>query len=628
MNEESGLKTPEPIAAQLVKVARANIAPDEFLKRFFQLVQAALRAEAGSLWFYDSENRQLVRKIATGFESGPLGEIADEPLTRIVYRSIEQKMPVLYSPGESAESETLRNVSLIAVPVEIDEKVSTVVLLARRKRDDALYTREDVYTLQGLCVYCLVYFGNYRSRQSVDISQRLAKLAEVESELAGTLELEKMAFILANRARGMMFFDRTFVALPQRTGFSVAAVSGVGDIPQKGAVVANLKDLVREVVRIGGDWHFTPGYLEKVEDERLREKLAIYFETTDYKSILLMRIEDDEGLLGVMGFERREEGSYDAAGFKFLQGFCKASSRALRRAGQFERLPGISLVRKAQNIRERALGPRRVRFFIKSALMAAAILLLVFGKWDLRVKGDCRITPYLTTRAVAAQSGTVVEILKTERDSVKKGETIALLDDRDIVNAIRETVLKIDLQKARINALAATDPPAANLARMQLKILQIQLDRQNIQKDMLRIKSPTNGIIITPREVINTSLNAAIRAGEPFCEIADTSKLYLEVQINDRDIGLVKPGQEIDFRLAGAPNVPLSCRVLDISPSTRPMPGKNIFVVRGLLEDANKERGLMHFLNLTGSAAISTGKRPLLYIIFRSTLERLRVIFL
>ncbi|MCD6405274.1 MAG: efflux RND transporter periplasmic adaptor subunit, partial [Planctomycetes bacterium] len=382
------------------------------------------------------------------------------------------------------------------------------------------------------------------------------------------------------------------------------------------------------VVRIGGDWHFTPGYLEKVEDEHLREKLAVYFEATDYKSILFMRIEDDEGLLGVMGFERREEASYDAAGFKFLQGFCKASSGALRRAGRFEGLPGISLVRKAQSIRERALGPRRVRFFLKSAFVAAAILLLVFGKWNLRVKGDCRITPYLATRAVAGQSGTVVDILKTERDSVKKAETIALLDDRDITNAIRETVLKINLQKARINALAATDPPAANLARMQLEILQIQLERQNIQKDMLKIKSPADGVIVTPREMINASLNAAMRAGEPLCEIADTSKLYLEVQINDRDIGLVKPGQEIHFRLAGAPNVPLACRVLDISPSTRPVPGKNVFVVRGLLEDPGKEHGLMHFLNLSGSAAISTGKRPLLYIIFRSTLERLRIIFL
>lgn len=626
MSQEADRTKAEPIAIRLRTLARSEVGPDEFFREFYRLVHAALGAEAGSLWLHEAEAGQLAAKVVSKPESGLLAGLTEEAVSRVVYSALEQKKPVIYVAEETPQIPELKDVNMICVPVQLDAKVSVVVVLARQQSEDRLYTREAVGTLASICLYMEVYFAHYHLRLAGAGSGRLAKLAEIESDLAGAVELEKMAFTLANRVREMMVFDRTFVAVPGRTGFRIAAISGVDDVPQKGAAVQNLRDVVREVVRIGGDWHFTRDYMEKVEDELLAEKLRIYYETTDYKSVLLMRIEDDEGLLAVMGFERRAEGAYQGADFKFLQGVCKASSGALRRAKAFRGLPGISVVRQVDKIKRKALGPARVKFFLKTGLLVAAVGVLVFGKWDLSAKGKCRIVPQVTTFARTRQAGVVSEILKTEDDYVSRGETIAILDDEAARNAILETKSRMEAAQAEIDSYLEVRPAAAHMKMKELEVLRVQLERLELTLRHLEIKSPRDGILLTHKDRIDATLDQVVTRGEALFEIADTSRLYVEVEVDERDIALVKPGQTIYFALSGAPGRTFTCEVVHISPMTRAVPRKNVFVVRGEIVDA--EPGGPFKLYLTGTARVSTGKRALLYVIFRSTLERFWGLFL
>jgi hypothetical protein len=615
-----------PIAARLSRLARSDVEPDEFFKEFFRILYAGMAAEGGSLWLYEPKNRQLVPKAAHLPADGPLSDLSEENITRIIYRTIEQKQPVLYYPEQGEEVEGLRDTCLMAVPVEIDDNLQSVVMFARRKRDNATYAREDVHTLQSLCVYLVVYFANLRLHQAHGASQRLAKFAEIESELAAADNLERMAFTLANRVREMVFFDRAFVALPVRTGFRIAAISGSDDVPQQGATVQNLRQLVREVARIGGDWHFTPTYLEQVEDYDLQERLRLYFETTDYRSVLLMRMEDDDGLLAVMGFERRAQDGYSQADFAFVQSFCRASSRALRRALELDKMPGITLARKARAIKQRVTGSGRLGFFVKIGLAAAAIILLAFGRWNLAVKGDCRLLPRVTAYAAARYQGKIEELLKTEGDSVTSGEAIALMDEREIRNAIRNVELQIRLKEAEGDIKLAADPDTAGLVLMEIDILQTGLESHQLQLEGMKITSPIEGVIITPREQLNTALNSVMNPGELLCEVADTSLLVLEVEVLERDIRFVEEGQPVNFALRGAPNVVYRWRVEKISPSTRAMAGRNVFIVRCL--PVGEAGGGALRAGVTGSASIDAGQRHVLYVLFRTTIERFRAFFL
>ena len=106
MTQETTGKEALPIAARLSRLARSDVEPDEFFKEFFRMLHAGMAAEGGSLWLYDSKNRQLVPKAAHLPAEGPLASLGEEQITRIVYRTIEQKQPVLYYPEEGQEIES------------------------------------------------------------------------------------------------------------------------------------------------------------------------------------------------------------------------------------------------------------------------------------------------------------------------------------------------------------------------------------------------------------------------------------------------------------------------------------------------------------------------------------------
>lgn len=617
MTQGSTGQKSEPITSQLNKLARADIPPEEFFNAFFNLIRLSMGAEAGNLWLYNSENQQLIPKIRAIADAGPLKEAPDDVFSKVAYRSVEQNMPVLYYPEEGNTLPALENIGVMTVPIEMDKNTSAIVLVARTAGEGRQYTPQDIHTLQSLCVYLTVYLAHYQLKNSALLSTRLAKLAEVEADLAGTQEKDKMAFILANRSREMIFFDRAFVAFPSGSSFKVAAVSGVDDVQQNTAVVANIRDLLREVGRIGGDWHFTEDYLEKVEDDALRDKLALYFATAEYKSVLLMRIEDEKGLLAVIGCERRAAGTYASADFQFLQGVAKISAKALRRAEDFRNLPGIELVKKAQALKVKALGPARNRFFLKIAGVVVTAAILFFGKWDFNMSGDCEIVPALVTAAAPRIDGAVKTILKNEGDYVRKGEAVALLDDRDIQNKIAETQVQITQSRAKIDAMRLGNVANMGLEELNLKRLEIELEGLQLNEEATRITSPQDGIVVSHRDEINASLDAVRQRGEPVMRIADISQLAVEVEVAERDVRFVRPGQTIEFVLAGAPGDRVYAKVDTVSPASRQVPGKNVFIARGALDNS---KSAFHPW-LKGTARISAGKRAIGYVVFRSSID-------
>ena len=662
MSEKPVEKKPEPIVGRLTKLSRADVAPDEFLKRFLEMAREALGAAAGSLWVYSAEARTLAAKASAMPDSGPIRAVSDEVFAKIVYRAIEQKTRVLFrgdgdgaaqdapapnegpaapavgpgapkaadargaheAGGDKQSEAALAGLSIVCVPVEIDPKTSIAVLLIRHIHDGA-FSVEHVHLLQGLTAYLLIYYANLQFKLASAASARMARLADIEGDLAGAADRTRMAFILANRTREMVFFDRVFVAFPGRFSFHVAAVSGIDDAQANSAIVKNLADVVAEFARIGGDWHFTPLYLEKVEDAGFREKLTVYFEASDYKSILLTRIEDAKGLLAVIGYERRQDASYAPTDLQFLQAYAKLAAKALRRAEDFRNLPAIGAVKKLQSIKEKALGPQRHRFFVKIAAAVIVAAVLGLGRMELTVRGDCRIVPYLTTIASPRISGTVKEIAAKQGDAVRKGDTIAYLDDREVNLAIKQVQANIRQTEAGIDMFfAANDMTRWAIETKNLDILKVRLEALELQKEFTRIVSPQDGVIMTRQDLLMASLGASVQRGQPICEIADLAKLAVEVNVSERDVSLVKVGQRVNYSLSGAPGRTFTADIDRVSPMTQQVFGRNVFIAEARI--ASPEAVMRP--GITGSAGIPAGKRPLVYVIFRSTIDWLRTTFL
>jgi HlyD family secretion protein len=102
---------------------------------------------------------------------------------------------------------------------------------------------------------------------------------------------------------------------------------------------------------------------------------------------------------------------------------------------------------------------------------------------------------------------------------------------------------------------AGPNPIQIDAAQAQLAIAQLQRDQAQHQLDKTLLVAPFAGIVST----VN------IKVGEvsvgPAMVLTDTSRIYADVKVDERDIGKIAPGQPAELTLDALPGIPLTGKI-------------------------------------------------------------------
>jgi cobalt-zinc-cadmium efflux system membrane fusion protein len=131
-----------------------------------------------------------------------------------------------------------------------------------------------------------------------------------------------------------------------------------------------------------------------------------------------------------------------------------------------------------------------------------------------------------------------------------------------------------DLQSAEAQLAAAENDmrsadTAFDAARVRLRILGrtddevSRLEHHGALSRVTRITAPIGGTIISRK--VGPGQHVRADSGEALYTIADLSTMWLKAQIFEQDIALVRIGQEIEARIAAAPNRIFKARISAIS---------------------------------------------------------------
>jgi cobalt-zinc-cadmium efflux system membrane fusion protein len=131
-----------------------------------------------------------------------------------------------------------------------------------------------------------------------------------------------------------------------------------------------------------------------------------------------------------------------------------------------------------------------------------------------------------------------------------------------------------DLQSAEAQLAAAENDmrsadTAFDAARVRLRILGrtddevSKLEHHGALSRVTRITAPIGGTIISRK--VGPGQHVRADSGEALYVIADLSTMWLKAQIFEQDIALVRIGQEIEARIAAAPNRIFKARISAIS---------------------------------------------------------------
>jgi biotin carboxyl carrier protein len=274
--------------------------------------------------------------------------------------------------------------------------------------------------------------------------------------------------------------------------------------------------------------------------------------------------------------------------------------------------------RVLQGLRERLAGPRERQVAWASGLLAVVVLLAVPLPW--RVSAPARLEGSVQRAVVAATDGFLQQANVRPGDRVKQGRVLAQLSSQDLEleRKRRESELR-QHENALRAAEARNDRTQMVISQSRAAEAQALLALAEGQLERSQLAAPFDGVVI--KGDLAQNLGAPVQKGEVLLVLAPSDSFRLIVEVDEADIGAVRPGQRGQLALAARPEEPLRFTTRRIVPVATTAEGRNYFEVEASPDQAqaNLRPGL------SGVAKIEAGERPLAWLLLHRFATWLRM---
>ena len=282
-------------------------------------------------------------------------------------------------------------------------------------------------------------------------------------------------------------------------------------------------------------------------------------------------------------------------------------------------------------------------------LLAAVIMVVVV--WLLLPGGGSQKGSYLTdeattgplTVAISASgtlqptrsvdvgselSGTLDAVLVNENDRVTKGQIIARLDTSKLEDTVVKSRAALALAEATVAESRANLKRLRHVAELSGGKVPSQSDLETAEATLLRaeanatsasatlksdetnivkatIRSPINGVVLTRKVEPGQTVVAAMTTPVLFVIAEDLTKMELQVNVDEADVGTVKLGQSATFTVSAWPgrNFPATIQRVGIGSTTT----DNVVTYKTVLVVKNDDLALRP--GMTATSRIVTANR-------------------
>ncbi len=198
----------------------------------------------------------------------------------------------------------------------------------------------------------------------------------------------------------------------------------------------------------------------------------------------------------------------------------------------------------------------------------------------------------LRSRGFAAES--THETAKATRDA----QQAALNSARAQVNSAKAALMSLgaDLQIAQANLEAVN----AQILQRQAAARQIEVDLQNSE-----IRSPVSGVVVLRNVELGQTVAASLQAPELFRIADDLRKMEISANIDETDVGRIKPGQRVAFTVNAFPGRTFEGVVKQVRLGSQTV--SNVVIYTTIISIENPQRELLP--GMTANLRVETERR-------------------
>ncbi len=270
----------------------------------------------------------------------------------------------------------------------------------------------------------------------------------------------------------------------------------------------------------------------------------------------------------------------------------------------------------------RLLGPEHTWWKLLGALLAAGLLLLIFGKGNYRIEGDFTVRAGELSHVVSPFDGFLEEALVRPGDAVQTGQVILRLDRRDLLLQRQATLADAAAHRgAMLRAEASADLAAMRVESARLEQANAQLELIEFRLQQSELRAPFDGVVVEGD--LEQQIGAPLRQGDSLVQIARLDDLHLELRIDERDIQELQPGRSGRVAFTSQPGIRFPMEVESVEPAARVEEGGNLFVARA--QFLTDQPAPWWRPGMTGIAKVDAGRRSYWWIVTHRTADFIRL---
>jgi len=263
-----------------------------------------------------------------------------------------------------------------------------------------------------------------------------------------------------------------------------------------------------------------------------------------------------------------------------------------------------------KNFLKKLTGPRHSILKVVTGTLLFLVVFFTFAKGDYRVTADARLEGEMQRAMAAPLAGYVAEAYVRAGDIVREGEPLFSLDDRDLVlERLKWMSQKSQYSREYQEAVAGRGRAQANVLAAQIEQAEAQIALIEDQLSRVRVVAPFDAIVVGGD--LSQSLGVPVERGDVLFELAPLDDYRVILQVDERDVGQLEPGQTGRLALTGLPGETLPIEVERVTPVATTEEGRNFFRVEAAIID---ESGTQLRPGMEGAGKVDIERRRLIWI--------------
>jgi RND family efflux transporter MFP subunit len=471
--------------------------------------------------------------------------------------------------------------TLIGYPVEVDGLLRGAVVMEIRPRPDP-----DVQRALRLLHWGTAWLvAEFRQQSIAQHRLRAERLEIAQQVLATALQepgLRAAALAVANDLAARLGCERVAVGFLKHDRCEVEAISHTSTFDRRSDFVRLLAEAMEEVPDLGQSFVHPP--LEADAVGGLAH--ATLSASRGDVAVLSVPLADDQDTVGVLTLERNPEQPFTAADLDL----CEATGHLLGPVFALKRREAMGLAERSVAAVRRGgtmlFGPRHPGLKMLALVVLAVVSVLAVATTTYRVSSKVTIEGAVQRSIVAPYQGYVAEGRVRAGETVRQGQVLARLDDRDLLLERARWSSEAEQMARRYRQSAATQDRAGmtiaaaqeDQARAQLALVEERLARATLA-------APFDGIVVTGD--LSQALGSPVEQGKVLFEVAPLDAYRVILNVDERDVAEVAPGQRGELALSGMPYERLPFTVRNVTPVSTAQDGRNFFRVEAQLDTAS-----------------------------------------